>query len=196
VADEALLPELASWELAVRTVDGPRYPAVTFDLDQAPSLAAAVAGLDLGDRIVVPGFRYDPLDLMVIGVLERAQRKRRLVTFACMPGVVFATIGLYDDAGALCDSGSTTLGAGLTTTATAVQFSTAVLGDVWETVDLGYEVDCGGEVWTVTAMGAPTGTGPYLQNATVVRSVNGVVKTHSAGAEIHVHDSNAARWAL
>ena len=43
----------------------------------------------------------------------------------------------------------------------------------------------GGERMTLTACTSPSGVS-LAQNMTVTRSVNGVVKTHTTGAEIHL----------
>lgn len=109
VADEANLPLIASWEVAQGTLAGARFPEITFDLDGTPGIAAKVAGVEIGGRITIDGFRYDLLDLIVLAIQETAQQKRRKVTFTCLPGAVFSEIGVYDEASQRYDSASTTL---------------------------------------------------------------------------------------
>jgi hypothetical protein len=195
VGDEAVLPLIAGWELAQGTTPGARFPEITFDLDATPAIQATVALLDMGDRITISGFRYDTLDLIVIGLREFSQARRRKVTAVCVPGAVFSQVGAYDDATQRYDSASTTLKTGVNTTATALVFRTASEWDTWDQVAVPYETFIAGERVRVTAMGAPAlVSGSYDQAATVVRSINGVVKSLSAGAPIHI--ATPGRYAL
>jgi hypothetical protein len=188
VADEATLPLIAGWELAHGSLPGARFPEVTFDLDGTPGIAGTVSAVDIGDRITITGFRYDTLDLLVIGIREFAQRKRRKVTFTCVPGAVFAQVGAYDDAAQRFDCASTTLKTAVNSVATALTFRTADVDfESWATAGLPYDVMIAGERIRVTAMGAAAlVSGALDQAATVTRSINGVVKSLAAGEEIHI----------
>lgn len=187
VADEAVLPDIAGWELANGTLPGARFPQVTINLDARPDLEAKVEDVNLGDRITIDGFRFDQLDLIVIGIEETVRQKSRRVTFTCVPGSVFAQVGEYDDSAQRYDSASTTLKTDVTSSATALTFRTADINDLWSTTEEPYDVVIAGERIRVTSMGAAAlVSGSYDQAATVTRGINGVTKSLSAGAEIHI----------
>jgi hypothetical protein len=109
VEEESTLADIAGWELAQGTLEGPRFPSITFDLDAAPSLAVTVNGLDIGDRLLVTGFREFDIDLIVLAVASAPAQKRLKITFTCIPGDVFSTVGEYDGDDQRIDSASTTL---------------------------------------------------------------------------------------
>lgn len=195
VADPSQLQDLADWYLARGTVDAPRFPQVKIEVGlDSPALQTATAALIVGDRITVAGLLPDTLNLQVIGISEVVNTHEWPFTLTCIPDDAFQ-IGVYDTLNDRYDSASTTLNAALTTTATAAVFKTTDLDDVWALTGAGtpYDVLVAGERMTVTAMGAVTGTGPWTQNATVTRSVNGVVKAPAAATAVHVFES--ARYA-
>lgn len=172
--------DMAEYWLARSTVQAPRYPQLTIDLDAQPGLTAAVNAADIGDRITLTGRGPDVLSLQIIGISEQINRFRRKVTYTVVPDNVF-TVGIYDDPGSRYDSRTTTLAGALTNVATAVPITTTDRLDCWSTTSLPYTVQVGGETMTVTAMTAPAGTGPFTQTATVTRSVNGIIKPQTAG---------------
>lgn len=182
--DAALQPR-AEWGRAIGTNPEARYASVVVDLDANPELETAVSAVRQGDRITVAGADPDVVDLMVVGVTDSYDTKhRRTVTFTCSPYRSY-DVGAYDDTIKRYDSGSTTLAGSQNASSTAWSLTTANLGDVWSTTP-GYDLLVAGERVHVSSMGAATGTGPYVQPAVVVRSVNGVVKTHAAGEPVHV----------
>lgn len=200
VAADSDLPVLTGWHLSRRTLDGSRYDTVVIDLDGRPSLTASVAAVKTGDRIVITGREPEPIDLIVYTIADETRAARRLVTFTCVPAAIYA-IGVYNDTRSRYDvDGSTLAGAESTTDVTwAVTGLTS--DDVWSTTSLPYEWLVAGERVRVTAMTAPAGTGPYTQTATVVRSVNGVVKGQLAAASVRLAprtDSTpgAVRWGI
>lgn len=81
-----------------------------------------------------------------------------------------------------------TAGTGIT-----IGLSTTDPTDVWSTTATGYPVKVAGEIMTVTGMTAPTGSGPYLQTATVTRA-GPTVKAHIAGEKFSL--AEPARSAL
>lgn len=190
VAAESALPGLAGWHLAKGTIDAPRYSSVVIDLDQSPGLAAAAATVGEGDLIVINGRAPEPINLIVLGIAEQIRTHRRKITFTCVPADVYA-MGVYSAATSRYDVDGSTTAEAMTTSETIWDISGAGPDDVWSTTAVPYEWIVGGERVRVTAMGAATGTGPYLQQCTVVRSVNGVVKEHGIGAQIHMADRTA-----
>jgi hypothetical protein len=96
----------------------------------------------------------------------------------------------------LWGSKTTTLAEDIDLTETAWNISTSSRWETWSTTATGYQWELDGESVTVTGMTAATGTGPYLQTATVVRGqgVDGITKTHSNGSA--VRRANPARYGL
>jgi hypothetical protein len=183
VYNEADLPLLAGWYLNRGTLERSRYAAVTVDLTKNPAITAAATAVDIGDYITVSGVELAAIPLLVIGTVEKIGTHSRTLTFTTVPADLFNP-GLYDTA--RYDSGSTVTNTSYTSSATSIVFNTTNAGDVWSTVGVPYDVLIEGEQITVTAMGAVSGTGPYLQTATCTRHVNTVTKALSSGAEIHV----------
>ena len=183
VDDEANdLPALGGWWLNRGTLARSRYASVTVDLVANPEHAAACNTLEIGDLITVAGYEPDTIPLIVIGFVKVIGSHTRKITFTTVPADLFEP-GVYDTA--RYDSGSTTTGAAYSPATASIVFSTTSSGDVWSTTATPYDCVCAGERFTVTAMGAVSGSGPYLQTATVIRGVNGIRKTLPAGEPIH-----------
>jgi hypothetical protein len=76
--------------------------------------------------------------------------------------------------------------AGINSSTTTVPLA---ISDVctWTHADGNYQITIGGEVMTVTAVGAASGAGSaWTQSLTVTRGVNGVATAHLSGDEVHV----------
>ena len=180
------LASRANWELRKGTLDRPRYLSVTVDLLANPGLADTVTGMRPGEWISLAGVEPDIVYLRVISINRRGNAVQDTVRFNCLPAELYQ-VGVYGSAGSRYDSASTTLAAAIATTAqTALSLTTASYNDRWSSTAVPYDIKIGGERMTVTAMTAGAGTGPVTQTATVIRAVNGVTKTHSAGAEVHL----------
>lgn len=196
VADESTqLDFLASWALAKGTLDRPRYEDVSVDLLANPGLAASCFAIREGDMIRVTGYEPEPVDLLVVGIENEGGAVENTVTFKTEPYEPYRT-GRYDDGVARYDSRTSTVNFAQTTTSTNWAIKATDQNDVWSTTSLPYDWIVAGERVTVTAMTAAVAAGPtsYTQTATVVRSVNGVVKAQAVGNEIHI--ANARRWGL
>lgn len=197
--DKDLQPR-AEWARAIGTNPEARYSSVVVDLDANPSLETAAEAVQPGDRITVRGADPDLIDLLVIGITCRYDTKfRKTATFTCRPYRIYA-VGKADDV-ARYDSGSTVANVTYAPTTTAIRFRTANPEDLWSLAPdpanpaTWYDVMCAGERWSVTSMGAVSGTAPnLLQQATVIRSVNGVVKTIPIESPIRI--ATPGRWAL
>jgi hypothetical protein len=186
------LPLLAGWWLNRGTLPNPRWSAVNIDLVANPGLKAAVNALVIGDLVTITGAVADVISLIVIGIAQKIGSHSRMVTLTTVPADLFVT-AVYDGTLRRYDSGSTTVVSSKTANNTSWPITTANFGDVWST-STGYQWVVAGELMTVSAMTAAAGTGPWTQTATVVRSVNGVIKTHAAGESINV--ANPGRYAL
>lgn len=188
---EATLPGLAAWWLNRGTLNRSRYDSVTVDLVANPGLVADAEAVVPGDVISITGYEPQVFYLVVIGISERIGSHSRRITFTTVPAELFVP-GVYD--AARYDVENSTTNASQTTTSTSWAIKAADLDSVWSTTSLPYSWLVEGEMVTVTAMTAATGSGPYTQTAAVARSVNGVVKTHPSDAPIHI--ANPGRYAL
>ena len=195
VADEAALTPIAYWWLARGTVDVPRYPEITLNLSRlAPSRAAELAAVDIGEVIELTGVLPDPVRLMVLGSKETIPwRRSRMLTWQCFPDTVFQA-ATYDGTHRY-DLRTATLAALAEPTATTLTIAITE-DEAWSSTSE-YELTIAGERVRIPAgaMGARTGTaGAYSQTATgVQRSVNGVRKTLPAGSPVRI--STPGRWA-
>jgi hypothetical protein len=131
----------------------------------------------------------DRVPQIVQGHTEQLSRFLWDISFNCSPaGPHQATPTLGSDVfPARLDAVAHTIGGALTTTATSVSFVTPAGSARWVdsagyAADFPFEVVIGGEVIRVTAI---SGTASP-QTATLVRSVNGVVKAHSSGAAVRL----------
>lgn len=189
---EGLLPQVANWWLRRGTVDLPRFPQLTIDLNATPGLIADVESVKVGSVITLTGFRENVIRLFVLGWTETIGTHTRTITFTCAPDQQFV-VGVYDDTGKRYDLRSSTLNAAKLAGVTAMTFKQTE-DEAWSTTSVPYDLFIAGERITVTSMGARSGSGPWLQAATVVRSVNGISKDLPTGAEVHI--ATPGRWAL
>lgn len=188
---DALLPSVAWWQVALGTVDEPRFPDLGVDLD-APNAAQHklnVLDLDADDLVVVENATgigiYDAIRQLVRGYNETWTGHRFTYGINASPASPYDVAELDGDM--RLDSGSSTLNEDLDTTETGVDVATSLVHDLWATTaanpgEFPFDIIIGGERMTVTAITGSTSP----QTFTVTRSVNGVVKTHSTGAEVHV----------
>lgn len=195
VDDEDDLPQYANWWLRKGTVNLPRFPQVTIDLNAKPGLVAAVESVDIGDVITITGYREDVIRLYALGTTETIGTHSRTVTFICAPDQQFQ-VGEWSSTDCRYDSSASTLNASYSSTATTMVVAFTDRADAWSTTSEPYDWMVAGERITVTSMAAVSGSGPYTQSATVTRSVNGVSKAQTAGAAVHMFPDQQARYAL
>jgi hypothetical protein len=196
--DGNMLENQAGWRLHLGTVDEARYPTVHVNL-AAPAIAAdsalitAIVALDVGDRLDLVNLPSwippDDVTQLAQGFTEQIGNDGATRDFIinCAPespyrvaeyeSAVGASVNKYDTAGS-------ELNEDLTTTETGVDVLTTT-GPAWtpDDVEDGFQIIIGGEVMTVTNIGAAIAN---LQTFTVTRSVNGVVKAHSTGAAVRL----------
>lgn len=186
------LDQIANWYLRRFTINQPRYPVISVQLNALDAARAAqIRALDIGEVIELYGVQADPVRLHILAIDETIgwPNEHRLV-FTCDADDMF-DVGVYDTA--RYDSSSTTLAAAAEIGQTSLSLTTVKRGDAWSTT-VPYLAECAGERVTVTGMTAPSGSGPFTQTATVARSANGVRKRLPAGAEFHVVER--ARYAF
>lgn len=188
VANPAVdLQSVAYWYLNRGTVDKPRFPVVEIDLTRLAGAAlAAVESVDIGDVILITNYREYTIRLFVVGYVETIGTHTRGIKFTCAPDQQFNVLTL--GTGRLAAK-STTLAAGITASATSLTLQTSDPLEQWRTGSNGVPVLIDGELITLGTVGAVTGTGPFTQAVTGCgRSVNGILKAHSAGAAVTVKD--------
>jgi hypothetical protein len=191
VASDSQLDDQAGWRLRLGTIDEARFPRLSLNLANPAfatdaTLSRQAAALDVGSRLVitdVPAW-LPPEDIsqQVRGTVETFSQYQWDLDLNLVPSVPYDSVGFYGVAAdavfvARYSSDGTVTAEALDTTETGVDINTPS-GPVWTTVDGSYDVIVGGERMTVTAISGTTA----LQTATVIRSVNGVVKSHAAGA--------------
>lgn len=185
MADADAIVDRAEYELTRRTIDRPRYPQVSVDLFANPSLASTVTAMRPGDWIVLTDVEPDDVYLRVMQIQRSGDTVRDVVTFNCVPADALQ-VAIIDNADHRRDSATTTLQADIDDNDTSIVITTSNPAEYWSTTDVPYDWKIGiGERVTVTSITSPSSG---QQTATVTRSVNGIVTSHSAGAVVSLAD--------
>ncbi|MEU0514313.1 hypothetical protein [Amycolatopsis sp. NPDC006125] len=183
---DSYLPDLAGWALHLGTVDAARYPRIPVALHNErvnrdnPDLRRQALDLQIGDLIAIDHLDPDRVLVMTLGSTELIGNMTHDLVFTCQPGEPW-NVGTADGADSRADSDTSELVSALTATATAFFVATAPGSPRWiDSATYGsefpFDIRVGGEVMRVTAI---TGT-TSPQTFTVQRSINGVVKAHTA----------------
>lgn len=183
----------AGWRLHLGTIDELRWPKISLKLHGTPSLIPAWCGIRVGSRITIanppPQVAGSQLDLIVEGWTETIGVFTWDVDIVCSPALPW-DVGVYGTS--LTGSGSTTTGSTLASSTGAGQSLTLTYtnpGDRWSTTATGYKIVVNGELMTVTAMGAASGSAPTIsQVATVTRAAGGYAIAHVVGESVQVFD--------
>lgn len=184
VQTDALLPDWAGWRALLGTVEESRYPQLYLNL-ASPSVGDRAMDLDIGDRITIDNateaFVYDQISQLVLGYTEALSTFEHRLTVNCTPELPYQ-IAEANLAGVKADSDTSTLNAGVNSSATSL--SVAVTGTLWTTSagQMPISIKIGGEVMSVTAISGASSP----QTFTVTRSVNGVTKSHAAAAPVRL----------
>lgn len=176
------------------TWDADRYPVIRINVRAlstrtgGDALVAAALALREGALLRLTNLPADvsaeDQDLMVLGITEPVRTEQWLLDLHVAPAAPFTVAVLEDGTVGILQSDSATLDEALDTTETAVDID-AGAGPDWVHDGVDYDITIGGERMTVTAVGAMSGTFPARKaTLTVTRSVNGITKTHSAGAKV------------
>ncbi|MCZ4612286.1 hypothetical protein O3S80_52820, partial [Streptomyces sp. Lzd4kr] len=98
VASDEQLPDQAAWRARLGTIDEDRYPAITVDLRRNPDLADLLAGLNLGDRIVIENppeeLPPDTINQIVEGGTTRLSIERWQAELNASPGAPYTVAQL------------------------------------------------------------------------------------------------------
>ncbi|MFF9844608.1 hypothetical protein [Streptomyces sp. NPDC013740] len=182
-------PIQAGWRLHLASWDEARYPTVHIMLHKSPELIPAVAALGIGDRIQIintpPWMPPGPVDLIVQRIDDDIRTLTWDVTLTCSPAGPWSVGVVNDSVLGIVDTDGCSLAAGVTQSATT--WSVTSTGARWINsttfpTEFPFDWIVDGEVVAVTSITDTGGT----QSATVIRSVNGVVKAHSAGVSIQL----------
>jgi hypothetical protein len=190
VYSQSQLLDLANWILRLGTVDDQRYSEISVNLARGrivtAGLESSIFELDAGDRIAItnPNSLHDPdtIDQIIVGYSERYANFEHTASFIGSPAVPFDIAALDGDF--RLDSATTTLTSSITSTATSFQVS---IGDgvLWTTAPAEWPipVTIDGETMSVASISGASSPQTF---SSVTRSLNGVVKAHSAGAQVNV----------
>ncbi|MFD8685376.1 hypothetical protein [Streptomyces sp. NPDC059651] len=188
--DDDQTVDIAGWLAYLGTVDEARYPSLTLLLHKHPDLVPAVCALDIGDLVRVtdlpPQLPPGPVDLLVEGYSEDITPGAWTLTLVCSPASPWRVGVLDDPVLGRADTDGSSLASAATSTATTLSVATTA-GPVWvrtaaHPAEFPFDVSLGGEQVTVTAISGATSP----QTFTVVRSVNGIVKAQTAGADVRL----------
>jgi len=199
---DSQVQRLAEFQVWLRTQDELRTPQLYFELhrnsvEASTLVAERIIAAHLGDWLTLTGLPSfvspDDRKLMILGYSERFNGLQWEVAFNVITADGYRTPRL--NFAVLADSGTTTLNAGISSSATTMVLKTPVTSQAWIdstnfASDFPLVVRLGGEVMTITALTTPSVVGSdYQQTATVTRSQNGVQKSHSAGDVVEVRDA-------
>ena len=176
----------AQWKVHLGTVQGARFPNLRIDLlsSNMSVVASLIKALDIGDRVDITSppqwASHNTIQLLVLGYNEEIDETAHIITLNCAPYSPW-NIGMYGVARYQPDG--STLELDVTSSATSLSVLSPANG-LWTTApaDLPITIVVNGERMTLTAV-----TGASSPQAfTVTRSVNGVVKAHSAGSVVEI----------
>lgn len=185
--------DVAGWRLHQGTVPGMRYPSITTNLGDTPEVIDPWLTVDVGAKVHVVGLPpqhpTDGVRVMVEGYSEPISTTTWEPTANCSPGSVWDVTQLdgawiSDDYLLRLETDGSRLNTAVTTVATTLAVE-VFAGPFWVTApaELPLDISVAGEHVRVTAIGAPSGN---VQQFTVIRSLNGVVRAHGVGAPVEL----------
>lgn len=191
------LDGVAGWLLHLGTWDEIHYPQVGVNLVRpvfTASKAAAVAALELGDYFAVedlpswlpPG----QAEVLLQGYAERLAVRSWELEWATTPAGPWFVFVVEDSVYGRLDTGGSELSGDVDDIDTTFIVETDLGKAVWinstdRPGDFPFNIILGGELVRVTAISGTTSP----QTFTVVRSVNGIPKTHTAGTRLRISKS-------
>jgi len=199
-SEDDRLPALAQEEVFYGTWDELRYPSVTVRRERSVFVAGAlldadVLDADLGDALRLVNLPAqlppDDVELLIIGYAEQLQNRGHGITWNTQPYGPYRSLNDLSGATlahARAAASDSALSADITSGATSFTVTTAS-GKLWRTGSSSptfpVPVMIGGEEMSVGVISGSTSPQTF---SSVTRSVNGVVKAHSAGDEVQVRD--------
>lgn len=193
--------DVAGWKVHLGTWDEARFPSLTIGMHRSVITASAtlperLRAMDVGSTCSLTSLPAwmppDAVPLLWQGYSEELGKGIWTIVANTSPAGPYNT-ARYDDTDVIgtprYDTAGSTLNAGITSTATALALAFSTSGDNWTTTAGSYPFDImvGGERITLT--GVPGGATSPQSYTGVTRSVNGVVKAHSAGERVTLADT-------
>lgn len=185
------LPDQAGWRVHIGTVDEARWPQVPVNMARAAAAAVyfSVLEADIGDYFAIvnpPGqLPPDQIRQLLWHTQEQLGGFFFRLEWAGVPESPYETAILDDLVYGHGDTDGASLAAGVSSSGTSLSVATTgPSGIVWTqtAADFPFDIKVSGERMTVTNI---TGASSP-QTFTVTRSVNGVVKAQSAGADVRL----------
>lgn len=197
------LPPMGDFLLKVGTFPTRRVPNVEVWLQRSVFVADAtltrkIRQLGPGSRLLITDVPTwvggGDADTLARGYTETLKNRGHELAFSTVRYGPYDA-SLWGDTGRRFSLKTSLTDAVRNTTQTSFALRTLSSKGVWSTTAVPYDIEIAGEVMTVTAMSAATlFFSGWNQTATVVRSVNGVVKSHASGEDVRVADPG--RWGL
>lgn len=193
---DVYLDDQAGWKLNLGTVDKARFPVISVNLARSnfandAALTLDAKTLDIGDKLAVLNspewLPQEDVEQLAQGFTERLNAFQWEIDVNCSPEEPWHVL-VYDE-GFLTSDGSSLL-ADINSSVASFTVETPS-GPLWTHDDGDYDIVVGGEQMTVTGVTDLTAT---TQTFNVIRSVNGVVKSHSANEVIELAHVNY--WGL
>lgn len=177
--------DVANWLLHLGTVATARYPQLSVNLLASGPAALYWPLLDVAPdtMISLAGQTPDTMLELARGYTETLNGFTHRLVFNAAPGEPYLC-PVFDDGSSRWAAGASSLAAGINATAVTMQVASTD-GTLWTTTagDFPLDIMMGGERITV---GAITGTSSPQTFSSLTRSVNGVVKAHSASEAVDI----------
>lgn len=180
---------VADWRTHVDSYETMRFPGVGIDLRRSPELVQQVTLMTLPVYISLlnlptPTYPYGNNDQFGIGYTETLDAVTWQITFNATPAAPYRVAGLQDPTNPFVLDCMSTLQTGINATVLSMQVATPS-GPLLSTSGADYPVDVylDGEQITISSVSGASSP----QTAVIKRSINGVVKSHTAGQSISVY---------
>lgn len=188
--EDADLDRIANWRLHLGMATDLRFPLVQFELAHHDHLIPAWLAFRLGNRLTVdhdfPQLPGVEIDLVGEGWRETFSPHRWVAEVNCTPAQPWEVLEVEHGTRGRVGSAGSSLGTGIDSDDTSLSVASDDLPWIDSTnyaAMFPFDIDIGGEQMIVSAI---TGTSSP-QTFTVTRGVNGVTKSHAAGAAVQVY---------
>ncbi|MBW8792160.1 MAG: hypothetical protein JF597_00715, partial [Streptomyces sp.] len=182
VATDDRLDDHATWRVYAGTRPDLRWPRIDLDFGRQPGLIDDWLAVRLGARLTVANMPSqllgEDVDVIVEGYSAVLRTDSWRMTLNCSPAAIWQVGTLGTTA---VDHDAATLASSATSGATTL--SVATVGSLWDTSGADFPIVIDGEQMLCTAVSGSSSP----QTFTVTRATNGVVKAHSAGAQVHAY---------
>lgn len=192
VYEDIQASDIAFMKLHLGTYNGVRYTRLTLNLanPRVHQMIDRILRADVGDKIRLTNLPKDhgpdDVDLLISGYSEVMGATAWNITFNCLPAEPWTAGVANGGAYSRMDTGGCELAEDLTETETSVDVTTTGVARWVDSStfpdEFPFDIRVAGEVMRVTACSGTTAS----QTFTVVRSINGVVKSHTTGDDVRL----------